>query len=99
MVEGAKCEELEKIIIDDDEEKFFQVRVQLPPWEKEELVVFLRKNIDVFAWSAYNAPRVDLNFICHHLNVNLSAIPKKQPPWRSFREHSDVVKREVLKLK
>ena len=23
--EGAKCEELEKIVIDDDQEKFFQV--------------------------------------------------------------------------
>ena len=59
----------------------------------------LRKNIDVFAWSAYNAPRVDLNFICHRLNVNPSAIPKKQPPRRSSREHSDAVKGEVLKLK
>ena len=65
VVEGAKCEELEKIVIDDDEEKFFQVGVQLPPWEKEELVVFLRKNVDVFAWSAYEALGVDSNFIYH----------------------------------
>ena len=48
VIEGAKCEELEKIVIDDDEEKFFQVGIQLPPWEKEELIVFLRKNVDVF---------------------------------------------------
>jgi len=60
---------------------------------------FLRKNIDVFAWSPYDAPRVDLNFICHRLNVNPSAIPKKQPPRHSSREHSDAVKGEVLKLK
>ena len=40
VVEGKKCEELEKIIIDDDEEKFFQVGMQLPPWEKEELIFF-----------------------------------------------------------
>ena len=31
VVEEARCEELEKIIIGDDEGKFFQVRVQLPP--------------------------------------------------------------------
>ena len=61
--------------------------------------IFLKKNIDVFAWSTYNAPGVDPNFICHHLNVNPSTIPKKQPPQCSFREHSDVVKGEVLKLK
>ena len=71
----VKCEELEKIIIDNDEGKFFQVGVQLPPREKEELVVFLRKNVDVFAWSAYETPGVDPNFICHHLNVNPSITP------------------------
>ena len=71
----------------------------MPHREKEEQIDFLRKNIDVFAWSAYDAPRADLNFICHRLNVNPSAIPKKQPPRRSSREHSDAVKGEVLKLK
>ena len=99
MVEGAKCEELEKTIIDDDEEKFFQVRVQLPPREKEELVVFLRKNIDVFAWSAYEAPGVDPNFICHHLKISPFVTPKRQQPWRSSKEHFDIVKEEVIKLK
>ena len=53
--EGAKCEQLERIVIGDDEEKFFQVEIQLPPQEKEKLIDFLRKNIDVFAWSAYEA--------------------------------------------
>ena len=50
-------------------------------------------------WSAYEAPGVDPNFNCHRLNVNPSAIPKKQSPRRSSREHSDAVKGEVLKLK
>ena len=99
MVEGAKCEELEKIIINNDDEKYFQVGVQLPHREKEELIYFLRKNIDVFAWSAYEAPRMDLNFNYHHLNVNPFVTPKKQPPWRSFKEHSDAVKEEMVKLK
>ena len=71
----------------------------MPHQEKEELIGFLRKNIDVFAQSTYKAPRVDPNFIFHHLNINPSAIPKKQPPRRSSREHSDAVKGEVLKLK
>ena len=53
----------------------------------------------MFAWSAYEALRVDPNFICHHLNVNPSATPKKQPPRRSSKEHSDAVKEEVVKLK
>ena len=62
-------------------------------------MVFLRKNIDVFAWSAYEALGVDPNLIYHHLNVNLTVIPKKQPPWRLFREHSEAIKEEVLKFK
>ena len=76
--EGAKCENLEKIVIDNDSERFFQVGTQLSPQEKEELIEFLRRNIDVFAWNAYEALGVDPNFICHHLNVNPSIIPGKQ---------------------
>ena len=75
--EGVKCEDLENITVCDDLEIFFQVRAWLPPQEKEELIEFLRKNLDVFAWSAYEALEVDPSFICHHLNVNPSVTPKK----------------------
>ena len=97
--EDAKCEDLEKFPIGDDPNKFFQVGAQLPSREKEELVIFLKNNIDVFAWDAYEALRVDPSFICHHLNVNPSVIPRKQPHRRSSKEHSDAVKDEVMKLK
>ena len=83
----------------DDLEKFFQVGAQLPPQEKEELIEFLRRNVDVFTWNAYEAPRVDLGFICPHLNVNPSVTPKKQPPRLLSKDHSDAVKEEVMKLK
>ena len=99
VVEELRCEELEKVIINDDEGKFFQVGVQLPPQEKEELIEFLKRNIDVFAWNAYEAPRVGPNFICHHRNVNPSIIPKKQLPRHLSKEHSNAVKKEVVKLK
>ena len=99
VAEGARCEELEKITIDTDVNKYFQVGVQLPPWEKEELVAFLRKNVDVFAWSAYEALGVDPNFICHHLNVNPSVILKKQPPRRSSKKNYEIVKEKVVMLK
>ena len=73
----AKCEDLEQIAIDDDPEKFFQIGAQLPPREKEDLLAFLRRNIDVFAWNAYEAYGVDLDFIFHHLNVNPTVLPRK----------------------
>ena len=75
----VKCESLERVIVDDDPKKFFQVGSELPLREKEEFIGFLRENVDVFAWDAYDAPRVDPSFICHYLNVNPSSIPKKQP--------------------
>ena len=72
---------------------------QLPPLEKEELIEFLRKNVDVFAWSAYKASGVDSSFICHHLNVNPSITPKKQPPRRLSKDYFDAIRDEVRKLK
>ena len=55
--------------------------------------------MNVFAWDAYEAPRIDPSFICHHLNVNPSVTPKKQPPQCPSKEHADAIKDEVMKLK
>ena len=87
------------MVINNDPEKFFQVGVQLSPQEKQELIEFLQKNVDVFAWNAYEAPGVDPDFICHHLNVNPSITPRKQPPRRSSKDHYEAVKEEITKLK
>ena len=53
----------------------------------------------MFAWNAYEATGVDPSFIYHHLNVNPSITPRKQPPQRSSKDHSDAVKDNVMKLK
>ena len=57
--EDAKCEYLVKVVIGDDPEKSFQLRSQLPHQERKELIKFLKQNIDIFAWNAYEAPGVD----------------------------------------
>ena len=88
-----------KVIIGEDPERFFQIGSELPHQEKEELIEFLKRNIDVFAWNAYEAPGVDLDFICHHLRVNPLIAPRKQPPRRPSKEHTEVVREEVTKLK
>ena len=94
-----KCEDLDKVIIRDDPERLFQVGAQLPLQEREQLVELLRRNVDVFAWDAYEAPGLDPKFICHHLNVNPSVTPKKQPLQHPSNEHVEAVKSEVIKLK
>lgn len=59
----------------------------------------LVQNMDVFAWSPYDVPKVDPNFIMHKLNVDPKVLPKKQRPRRSLKPHVEVVKEEVGKLK
>ena len=88
-----------KVTIGDDSEKFFQIRSQLPQQKRDDRVEFLKQNIDVFAWNAYEAPGVDPEFICHHLSVNPSIVPKKQPPRRPSKEHAEAVREEVTRLK
>jgi len=39
------------VIIGSNEDKYFHIGTQLPLVEKEELLRFLRKNIDVCAWN------------------------------------------------
>ena len=97
--EKVECEDLVKITIGDDTKKFFQVGSQLLQQEREELIEFLKQNIDIFAWNTYEAPEVDSKFICHHLNVNPLVTPKKQLPRRPSKEHAEAVREEVTKLK
>ena len=93
------CEALVKVVIRDDPEKFFQIGSQLPHQEREELIEFLKQNIDVFAWNAYKAQGVDLEFICHHLKVNPLITPRKQPLRRPSKEHAEAMREEVTRLK
>ena len=97
--EEVECEDLVKVTIGDDLEKFFQIGSQLPQRERDELIKFLKQNIDIFAWNTYEAPRVDPEFICHNLNVNPLVAPKKQLPRGSSKEHAEAVREEIAKLK
>ena len=71
------CKELEQVVIEGDRERYFQVGTQLPVKDKKQLIEFLKRNLDIFTWSTYEAPGIDLEFIYHHLNVKLGATPKK----------------------
>ena len=56
-------------------------------------------NIDIFAWSPYEAPAVDPDFIYHQLNVDPRCTPKKQRLRRSSNIHVKAVREELDKLK
>ena len=63
------------------------------------MVEFLRKNVNVFAWDAYEAPGIDPNFIYHHLNVNPSITPRRQPLCCPSKENAEAIRNEMTKLK
>ena len=82
-----------------DPEQYFLVGSQLPPIEKAELVKFQKANIDVLAWNAYDVSGIDPELACHRLNMNPKAVPRKQPPRRSSKDHVEAIRIKVNKLK
>ena len=90
------CEQLEKVYIDLGD-RYFQVGKSLQIMEKVELLLFIVNNMDVFAWSPYEALGVDLEFIFHRLNVDPNHPPWKQKPHRSLDIHADAIKEKVNK--
>ena len=67
--------------------------------DKIKVLLLLIQNVDVFAWSPYEVPGVNPEFIMHKLNVDPSFPPKKQKPRRSAKEHMEVIRSEVRRLR
>ncbi|KAL0366906.1 UNVERIFIED_CONTAM: Transposon Ty3-G Gag-Pol polyprotein [Sesamum radiatum] len=65
---------------------------------EEELVQFLKANLDVFAWTVRDLEGVDPEVMTHKLNVNPTFQPVRQKK-RSFgTERNEIIKEEVEKL-
>ena len=60
-----------------DVNRSFQVEAGLTDKDKVEMLLLVW-NIDIFAWSPYEVPKVDLKFIVHQLNEDSLFTPKKQ---------------------
>ncbi|XP_030936749.1 uncharacterized protein LOC115962017 [Quercus lobata] len=65
---------------------------------KKDLVQFLKKNIDVFAWSHEDMPGIDLSVITHLLNVCPSSKPVRQKKSVFAPKRDGAIKDEVQKL-
>ena len=72
---GAK--KLMKVKIIPNTDRYFQIETRMKNQDRVEMLLFLLQNVDVFAWSPYEVPGVDLEFIVHKLNVDPSFPPKK----------------------
>jgi hypothetical protein len=71
---------------------------QLPEELKEELVMFLKSNSDVFAWNHEDMPGIDPSIIVHRLNVDPGSRPIRQRRRTFAHERNQAIAEEVSKL-
>ena len=92
-------EVLEDISFDEkNPERCTRVGVDLEERIKKDLVCFLRKSIDVFAWSHEDMPGIDPSVITHRLNVYPFSKPIRQKKRVFAPERDYAIKEEVQKL-
>ena len=92
-------EVLENIPLDEsDFEKYTRVGADLEENAKKDLIKFLKKNVNVFAWSHEDMPDIDPGVITHRLNVSPSFKPIRQKKRVFAPERDNAIKDEVHKL-
>uniref|UniRef100_A0A2N9G132 RNase H type-1 domain-containing protein n=1 Tax=Fagus sylvatica TaxID=28930 RepID=A0A2N9G132_FAGSY len=76
----------------------FLIGDSLTQEHKSQLLTLLNKYQDVFAWTPYEAPGVDPEFVCHELNVSPEYKPVVQKARRTAPQHAEAVREEVERL-
>jgi hypothetical protein len=91
--------EIKKVSLDPRvPDKMVTVSQDLTPGEEKELLSFLDKNSNVFAWRTSDLTGVSRDIIEHKLEVDHSARPKKQRPCKMSDEKVVAAKMEVQRL-
>ena len=92
-------EVLEDVLLDESNpEKFTKIGTSMGEKTKQDLIGFLKKNTDVFAWSHKDMPRIDPSVITYRLNVSPSYKPVRRKKWVFSPERDNAIKEEVHKL-
>ncbi|XP_075633375.1 uncharacterized protein LOC142605828 [Castanea sativa] len=90
---------LEDIPLDESNpKKFTRIGESMEKKTKQDLVQFLKKSLDVFAWSDEDMPGIDPSVITHRLNMYPSSNPVRQKKIIFAPERDNAIKEEVLKL-
>ena len=94
-----KMEALETVILTEDETtKTMRMGMTLSLEMRTRLIQFLKKNLDVFAWSHEDMPGISPKVIQHKLNVNPERKPVQQRRRAFAPELDQAVTEEVTKL-
>jgi phage FluMu protein gp41 len=97
-IEIAADGETKKVYLDDMPNRAVTIGAQLNAEEEKELIQFLNKNKDVFAWSAKDLQGVDRDIIERTLETHEKIMPKKQKLWKMSEEKVKAVEAEVQRL-
>jgi hypothetical protein len=97
-VEIAADGETKKVYLDDMSDRAVTIGAHLNPEEEKELIQFLNKNKDVFAWSAKDLQGVDRDIIELALETDEKIAPKKQNLRKMSEEKVKAVEAEVQRL-
>ena len=98
-VVAEPTEVLEDISLDENNpERYIRVGADLEENIKKDLVCFLKKNIDVFAWSHEDMPGINPSVITHRLNISPSFKPMRQKKRVFTPKRDNAIKDEVQKL-
>ena len=76
-------------------EKFTRIGTSMEMKTKQDLVHFLKKSMDVFAWSHEDMSGIDPSVITHRLNVYPSSKSVRQKKRVFSPEQDDAIKEEV----
>ena len=94
-----KMEALETVILTEDETtKTMRIGMTLSLEMRTRLIQFLKKNLDVFAWSHEDMPGISPKVIQHKLNVNPERKPVQQRRRAFAPKRDQAVTEEVTKL-
>ena len=92
-------QELEEVnLVDRDTTKVTKVGTGLRTVLKSKIVEFLKQNLDVFAWTHEDMPRIDNEVIEHKLNVDPTKKPVQQKRRVFAPEQNKAIMEEVDKL-
>ncbi|XP_058216809.1 uncharacterized protein LOC131327681 [Rhododendron vialii] len=93
--EEKAVEDLVTFPITEDGSRYFLIGSSLNDTDQNVTFDFLKKNIEVFAWTSYEMPGADPSFICHELNIDQAKRPVVQKARQSSPVHSEAVIDEV----
>ncbi|XP_059436758.1 uncharacterized protein LOC132169816 [Corylus avellana] len=93
---GEPAKPLEDVVVSGD--KTLKIGTQLSPRIRDDLITFLRGNLEVFAWTHKDMLGIDPEDILHQLNVDPSVKPMKQKRRKFAPERNVAIPEEVEKL-